>query len=171
MKPKGRDAAFQAFFATEALSLQRFATFMCGDSDLGADLTQEAFVRVYKRWLLIRSDEAPAYVRRTIVNLVKDRHRKALVGAARLTAQVTSSSEPARTGRVDDWIYLTGVLRRLPPMRRAAVVLRFYEDMSERQIAETLNRPLGTVKSDLHRALKELRHLMDPQEVAMKESG
>ena len=171
MKPKGRDAAFNAFFAAEAVSLQRFATFMCGDPDLGADLTQEAFVRVYKRWVLIRSDEAPAYMRRTIVNLVKDRHRRALIGAVRLPGQMTSTSEPARTGQVDDWIYLAGVLRSLPPARRAAVVLRFYEDMSEREIAETLNRPLGTVKSDLHRALKELRHLMEPQEVAMKESG
>ena len=171
MRPKGRDASFHAFFAAEAINLQRFATFMCGDPDLAADLSQEALVRVYKRWLLIRSGEASAYVRRTIVNLLKDRHRKALVGAARLPAQVTSASEPARTGRVDDWIYLVGALRRLPPMRRAAVVLRFYEDMSEREIAETLNRPLGTVKSDLHRALKELRHLMEPQEVAMEESG
>ena len=166
---KGRDAAFHSFFEAESTNLQRFATFMCGDPDLAADLTQEALVRAYKRWLLIRADEAPAYVRRSIVNLVRDRHRRNVVGTAKSPSHATPSSEPARTGQVDDWIVVTDSLRRLSPMRRATVVLRFYEDMSEHEIAETLNRPLGTVKSDLHRALRELRELMEPREVAMGE--
>ena len=51
-------------------------------------------------------------------------------------------------------------LKAISPMRRAAVILRFYEDMTEAQIAETLNRPLGTIKSDIHRGLAALRPLL-----------
>jgi RNA polymerase sigma-70 factor (ECF subfamily) len=49
--------------------------------------------------------------------------------------------------------------------RRATVVLRFYEDMSEQQIADTLDRPVGTVKSDLHRGLKKLREILEEEPV------
>jgi RNA polymerase sigma-70 factor (sigma-E family) len=169
MEKKGRDAAFHSFFEAESTNLLRFATFMCGNPDLAADITQEALVRAYKRWVLIRTEEAAAYVRRAIVNLVRDRHRRTVVGISKSPSHATPSSEQSRAAQVDDWMVVMDALRRLSPMRRAAVVLRFYEDMSEHEIAETLNRPLGTVKSDLHRALRELRVLMEPREVAMEE--
>jgi RNA polymerase sigma factor (sigma-70 family) len=65
------------------------------------------------------------------------------------------------TARVDESSRLTTALKELSPMRRAVVVLRFYEDMTEAEIARVLDRPLGTVKSDLHRALKLLRPLLE----------
>jgi RNA polymerase sigma factor (sigma-70 family) len=56
---------------------------------------------------------------------------------------------------------ITAALHELPPMRRAAVILRYYEDMSDEQIAALLDRPLGTVKSDIRRSLKQLKPLLD----------
>ena len=53
----------------------------------------------------------------------------------------------------------------MPVTRRAVVVLRFYEDMSEQQISDLLDRPVGTVKSDLHRGLKKMRELLEEQPV------
>ena len=164
------DAGFRAFFESESLTLQRFATFMCGDPDTAADLTQEAFTLVYKRWRWLRKAEAPAYVRRTIVNLVRDRQRRELIDVRRRAAGTMPVSEPSRAGQVDDWILVTRALRQLSPARRATVVLRFYEDMTEHQIAAVLGRPLGTVKSDLHRALRDLRQLIEPHSLVVKES-
>lgn len=75
------------------------------------------------------------------------------------TGQV--SPVEGQTGRVEDWLLVSGALMHLGPVHRAVVVLRFYEDMAEADIARTLDRPLGTVKSDLHRALKKLRPLLE----------
>ena len=168
MRIRSRDEAFESFFHSEVAGLQRFATFMCGDPDVAADLTQEALTRAYKRWLWMREAEAGAYVRRIIVNLLRDRHRRD--SARKRNPLHVPDSVPSNTGEVEDWMVLSQALRALSPPRRAAVVLRFYEDMSEHQIAATLNRPLGTVKSDLHRALRDLRLLARPKDEPVKES-
>jgi RNA polymerase sigma factor (sigma-70 family) len=65
---------------------------------------------------------------------------------------------------VEDWLLVSDALRQLPPMRRAAIVLRFYEDMTDAQIAATLDRPIGTVKSDIHRGLASLRKYLEAEE-------
>jgi RNA polymerase sigma-70 factor (sigma-E family) len=160
----GRDEAFQDFFSAHADALQRFAAFMCGDVDLAADVTQEAFIRVYKRWRFIRNNEGPAYLRRTVVNLVRDRHRHNSVAVKHSPQLATPAAVSSMASEVEEWLYLAQVLRRLSPTKRAVIVLRFYEDMTEREISATLDRPLGTVKSDLRRALRELRELVGSQE-------
>lgn len=166
--PKG-DAAFRAFFEAERAGLQRFATFMCGDPDTAADLTQEALTRAYKRWWWLREAEAPAYVRRIIVNLVRDTHRRKGTERKRYVAREARETEPSRAVEVEDWVLITRALRRLSDVRRATVVLRFYEDMTEHQIADVLGRPLGTVKSDLHRALRELREVIGTRDELLEE--
>lgn len=161
MGTEGRELAFRGFFESEAAGLQRFATFMCGDPDQAADITQEALTRAYKRWWWLRRTEAPAYVRRIIVNLVRDEQRRKRLERKRLETRTREASQPSGSDRVGEWLVVTEALRALSPIRRATVVLRFYEDMTEDQIAHVLGRPLGTVKSDLHRALRELRVLFE----------
>lgn len=158
--PSGRDEDFRAFFAAEAEPLRRFATFLTGDPDAGADLAQEAMVRLYRHWGRVRNEDPGPYVRRIVVNLVRSRHRRRIL-ERRHEAAMVSGDAPSHAGRVDDWVTLAGALATLPPIRRAVVVLRFWEDMTEPQIAELLDRPVGTIKSDLHRALAKLRPVLE----------
>lgn len=60
-----------------------------------------------------------------------------------------------------DWLAVSDALRTLPPVRWAAIVMRVYEDMREADIARVLDRPLNTIKSDIHRGLKRLRPLLE----------
>jgi RNA polymerase sigma factor (sigma-70 family) len=71
---------------------------------------------------------------------------------------------PSHGERVDEWLVLSRALQGLSPVRRAVVVLRFYEDRTEQQIADLLDRPLNTVKSDLRRALSQLRDALQTKE-------
>ena len=163
MRRRTRDEGFRAFFAAEAEGLQRFATFMCGDVDRAADLTQEALLRTYRNWSRITGTEPGPYARKIIVNQIRDEHRYTQVRRTRRPEP--QSPVPSAAPRVEDWLEMTDALRSLSPVRRATLVLRFYEDFSEAQIAELLDRPLGTVKSDIHRALGQLRPLFARQQV------
>jgi RNA polymerase sigma-70 factor (sigma-E family) len=161
MKTSTRDQEFHAFFVQEAESLRRLAVFMTGDADRGADLAQEAMTRVYRHWGRIRNSDPGPYARRTLVNLVRSSHRRSILERRHQATQprpraVTDSA----SDRVDDFMTLSAALRHLPPVRRAAVVMRFYEDKSEAEIARILERPRGTIKSDIHRGLAKLRVLL-----------
>lgn len=166
-----RDQEFHDFFAAESERLQRFATLLVGDATEGADLAQEALVRVYKRWERIREDSPAPYARKIVLNLVRSAHRARKVRALKPLPSWASERRPSPGPgeQVPEWIRVTRALNELSPVRRATVLLRFYEDMSERQISTLLDRPLGTVKSDLSRALRQLRPLLD--EVNMGERG
>lgn len=159
MKHRRQEDAFSAFFAVEADRIQRFAIFNCGDADLAADLAQEALARTYCVWSRVENDEPGAYARRIVVNMLRDRHRRERVRRLKPLGALPSST-PSKEGASLDRLSMTELLKTLPPVQRAVVVLRFYEDMAEKQIADLLDRPLGTVKSDLHRALKALRPLI-----------
>ena len=154
-------SGFAAFFAAESPRLQRFAAWLTGDVDRAADLAQEALARTYRNWRKVRDDEPAAYARRIVVNLVRTEYRRRLVERkhAPVDEKVTA---PAA---VEEWLEIAAALRSLPPIRRATIVLRFYEDMSEAQIAAVLDRPLGSVKSDIHRGIKRLRQVLgdEPQ--------
>jgi RNA polymerase sigma-70 factor (sigma-E family) len=154
-----RDEDFQAFFASEAEPLRRFATFLTGDHHQAADLAQEALVRTYRHWGRIHGAEAGPYARRILVNLVRSEHRKVLV--RRKHDRATDQPTTSHSERVDEWLRISKALEVLPARRRAAVVLRFYEDMSEADIARTLDRPIGTIKSDIHRGLARLREELE----------
>ena len=156
MRSKKLDDAFSAFFAVEEQRLQRFAAFMCGDRDQATDLAQEAFTRTYAAWA--RTRDPSAFARRVVVNSVRDQRRKVLVRRLRAAPSSPSVSDSPESETLDR-MNVSEMLQTLPASRRAVVILRFYEDMTEPQIAELLGRPLGTVKSDLHRALESLRPL------------
>lgn len=156
MRSKEVDAAFSTFFAVEEQRLQRFAAFMCGDRDRAVDLAQEAFTRTYAAWG--RTRDPGAYARRVVVNAVRDQHRKAVVRRLRALPPPPSFTQ-SREAETLEKMSVAEMLQTLPASRRAVVILRFYEDMTEAQIADLLERPLGTVKSDLHRALDSLRPL------------
>lgn len=154
-----REEEFRAFFAAEAEKLRRLAAFLTGDSEGAADLAQEALARAYRHWSRIRDEDPGPYTRRILVNLVCSRHWRRLVERKHQAEAPLPTESPAP--RVDEWLRVAAALKSISPMQRAAIVLRFYEDMSEAEIARTLDRPLGTVKSDLHRGLKKLKPILE----------
>lgn len=161
---KRRDEQFRAFFLEEGERLRRLAIFLTGDVEGARDLAQEALVRLYKHWGRVRNDDPGPYARRILVNLVRSKHRRKVLDKRHL--QVVKTDEASHAPRIVEAMRIASALSALSPIRRATIVLRFYEDMSESQIAATLERPLGTVKSDIHRGLAQLRPLLEDRELA-----
>ena len=144
------------WFSAEYEPLLRFAYFLCGDRATAEDLVQDAFVRLYRADREIEVEGFRAYARRTIVNLHNSRfrriraERRALAGHERPRA--VAGPEP-----VD---HVWRAIQSLPPQQRACVALRFYEDMTEQAVADTLGVSVGTVKKQTHRALSALREAL-----------
>jgi RNA polymerase sigma-70 factor (sigma-E family) len=155
--------AFDAFVRARMPSLLRFAHALTGDPHTAADLVQDALERTGMRWSrLDKQGDPEAYVRRAILNGRTSRWRKlrreTLVDALPERAGVT---DPA--GRDEQ---LWRLLKELPQRQRAVIVLRYYEDMSEEQIAQTLGCAPGTVKSQASKALAKLRAAMPAEETS-----
>ena len=145
-----------ALYERHASDAVRLAYLLTGDRSLAEDLVQEAFVRMFGRFRDLRSPEAfPWYLRRTVVNLANSHFRHAKVERTYVERQGRLPDEWAQEigSRQEMWEQL----RRLPERQRAAIVLRFYEDLTEAQTAEVLGCRLGTVKSLVSRGLEALR--------------
>jgi RNA polymerase sigma-70 factor (sigma-E family) len=152
------DDRLDHFARAQAKGLLRFAVVMAPPGVDAEDLVQECLVRVAPRLRRLADDAAVAYCRRTITNLVTDEHRRQTRWrrlAVSLPERAPVDLVEDRTADRDD---LVGLLRRLPARQRSAVVLRYWTGLSEREIADTLGCPSGTVKSLISRALATLRH-------------
>ena len=115
-------------------------------------------LKAYRAWGRIRNDDPGPYVRKILVNLIRNRHRRRALETRRATG--SSASVASHDARVDQALEVAQALAVLSPIRRAAILLRFYEDMPEIEIARTLDRPLNTVKSDIRRSIEKLRPLL-----------
>jgi RNA polymerase sigma-70 factor (sigma-E family) len=138
--------------------LLRTAYAVSGDLGIAEDAVQTAFAKAYRSWRRISRLEAPeAYLRRMTVNEVLNDRRR-----ARRRHEITSAEPPERagSGSPDDGLAhdeLWRAIITLPPRQRAVLVLRYYEDLSEQQIADALGCRPGTVKSQASAALAALR--------------
>ncbi|MGH2821378.1 MAG: SigE family RNA polymerase sigma factor, partial [Actinomycetota bacterium] len=150
-----RDAEFRDFYFDQAGALKRLALLMSGTPAEADDLTHEALLRAYRAWPRIRNDDPGPYVRRALVNLCRNAYRRRVLEMRNHPAPPPD----ARSAESDvvEAMRIAQALAVLPPIRRAVVVLRFYEGMTEAEIAGVLDRPLNTVKSDMRRALERLR--------------
>jgi RNA polymerase sigma-70 factor (sigma-E family) len=136
-------------------ALLRFGYALTGNQHDASDLVQDALERVGVRWKsIVRDCRSPdAYVRRAMVNARTSRWRRRRPET--LVAEIPDTVVRARD-RFDDEP-LWQALRELPPRQRAVIVLRYYEDLSEAEIAATLGISTGTVKSQAARAMATLR--------------
>lgn len=159
MRTRDRDAEFKDFYMYEAPRLRRLAVMLTGDADRAWDLAQDALVKTYTAWGRIRNDDPAPYAKRTLVNLCRNAHRRRMVELRKTPAPPPDVVD--RGDNVEEAMRVAAALSVLSPIRRAVVLLRFYEDMKESEIAHTLDRPLNTVKSDLKRALEKLRPMLD----------
>ena len=156
-----RDEAFAAFMQSAQPGLLRAAFFLTGSQDAAHDLTQDALVLTYLAWPKIRADGAYAYARRILVNQRVDRWRR----TSREVLTDHSIDPPARADdTADHRDQLVRLLLALPEQQRKVVVLRYYADLSEREVADALGISLGTVKSTASRGLAALRELAIPAE-------
>jgi len=150
------EAEFSEFMDSRWLQLVRLGYVLTGDRGLGEDLAQTALARAYASWPRIRRAGDPdGYVRRVMVNANHSRFRKHRV-AEQLTGIVPEPPVEVADGS-DDRVTLMAALMSLPLGQRAVVVLRFWLDMTEAQVAEALGCSVGNVKSQGSRALAKLR--------------
>lgn len=159
MRTRDRDAEFREFYLFAAPRLRRLALMLTGDVDAAPDLAQEALLKTYVAWARIRRDDPAPYATRTLVNLCRNAHRRRMVELRKSPAPPADVLDGG--DGIEDALRVAAALSALTPVRRAVILLRFYEDMTEADIARTLDRPLNTVKSDLRRALDKLRPLLE----------
>lgn len=140
------------WFAAEYEPLLRFAYFLTGDRAAAEDLVHETFVRLYRADRRIEEAGFRAYARRTMVNLHRSRFRRVRSEQKALA----SHREPAVVD-ADPTDHVWTAILNLPRQQRACVALRFYEGLTEQEIADTLGVTIGTVKKQMHRAMTSLR--------------
>jgi RNA polymerase sigma-70 factor (sigma-E family) len=157
-RPRGGRLA--DLYERHAADAVRLAYLLTGSRPVAEDLVQDAFVKLAGRLAHLRDPDAfEAYLRRTVVNLANSHFRRRRVERSYLEREsarprpVAAAGEDAVGLREQLW----QGLRRLPARQRAAIVLRFYEDLSEQRIADVLGCRPGTVKSLISRGLGTLR--------------
>jgi len=165
-----RSAELSKLYRAESAAIVNLAYLLTGQRQLAEDLAQEAFLRVASRLRDVHPDAFGAYLRRTVVNLVRSHFRHARVqrryadrieADARIRRQAVEAASSAIDSGANEQLW--AALQALPVSQREAVVCRFYLDMSEEQAAETLNVRVGTVKSATSRGLHALRAALEPE--------
>ncbi|GAA4822973.1 SigE family RNA polymerase sigma factor [Nocardioides caeni] len=154
-------AGFTEFVAARSGALHRAAYLMVGDVGLAQDLVQEALTKTYVAWpRLRRLESAEAYTRKAITTTALTWFRKRNWNTERATGTVPERIAGGHEEAVSTRHALLAALDQLPPRQRAVVVLRYYEDLTERQTAELLGCAVGTVKSQSSAALARLRDMV-----------
>ncbi|KAB2352268.1 SigE family RNA polymerase sigma factor [Actinomadura rudentiformis] len=160
--------SFTAFVEARSANLIRSAYVLTGDQHAAEDLLQTVLAKTAARWRHIR-ENPEAYVRRAMYNEQVSRWR-------RRGREATVEKPPERAGRdltgdVDLRLSLREALLALPPRKRAVLVLRYFEDLPESQVADILGCSVGTVRSQAHRALARLRELVPDAALDFEKTG
>ncbi len=161
-----RDEEFTSFVVERGAALLRTACLMTGDRQHGEDLVQTTLAKAYGSWAKVRrADEPMAYVRRIMVNTHLSRLRRFMS-----TEQVievvpdrgTADSQAAHADRDE----MRRALLQLSPRVRTAVVLRYFEDLSEAETARVMGCSASTVNNHVSKGLAALRALLAPETAA-----
>lgn len=165
-KASGSAPAFDEWVEARCAGLLRFAYLVTGTQQAAEDAVQSALTKACEKWSRVaRADDPDAYVRRMVVNAHVSAWRRA--GRRELSVPEVldaSGPDPAESIARDDAVWR--VCAALPPQQRAAVVLRFYEDLDYPEIARVLGVAEATVRSHVHRGLAALRTELSKQEDA-----
>ena len=150
-------------FRAHATPLLRLAILLTGDYELAEELVQEAFVRLRRSGATPLPGTELAYLRRTVVNLSHGHHRRLRVARAkRPDDERVGPAAEVDAVRRDEQRAVVDAVRRLPERQRDCIVLRFYADLSDTEIADALGISPGSVKTHLHRARASLAAALEP---------
>jgi RNA polymerase sigma-70 factor (sigma-E family) len=156
-----RDEEFREYVAERRGDLVRTATLLtAGDRHLAEDVVQSTLTQLYVAWPVFqRAGNQRAYVRRALVNALVDEKRRPW-RRERPTSDLPDhpTPDPGTSARVDQ---LNQALSELPPRMRAALVFRYFHDLSVADTADALGCSQGTVKSQTARALDRLRNVLE----------
>ncbi len=155
MRATEAQEALRAAYEEHYVPLLRLCILLSGDRQVAEDIVQDAFVRVTPRIEEVPKDHLASYLRRVALNLWKNRLRS-LTRERRARGRTAIVHVIDPIGREDRSALRAAVLR-LPKRQRACLVLRYYEDLPEREVAALLGCSIGTVKSQTSRALARLR--------------
>jgi RNA polymerase sigma-70 factor (sigma-E family) len=166
MKPAD-EADFRAFVAARSPSLLWFAHVLTGDPHTAEDVVQTALARTASGWSRVRRKDNPeGYVRRAIVTTHLNALRRR-PWREQPRDFITNDADDADAARpehdLDERDAMWSALSELPPKQRAVLVLRYYEDLSEADIAEVLGCSRGTVKSQAAKGLSRLRQIVEKE--------
>jgi RNA polymerase sigma factor (sigma-70 family) len=137
-------------YGTHWAPMVRLARLLTAADAASEEIVQEAFLRVRTKWPTI--DTPPAYLRAAVVNGCRNHQRRRLLERRHPAAEQIVADAPDE---------MRGAIAALPARQRAALVLRFYEDLPEGEIAELLHCSVSAVKSLLHRAVGDLRKVIE----------
>jgi len=157
------DRAVTALYTTHYRSLVRLAALLVRDVATAEEVVQDSFVAMHDGWRRLRdSDKALSYLRQSVVNRSRSvlRHRVVVDRNAPKPAPDMPSAEHGAIVLLERSAVVSA-LRTLPPRQREALVLRYYGDMSEAQIASVMGISRGAVKSHTARAMSALRSVLE----------
>jgi len=164
---------FEEFAATRLPAVLRFAGVLTADRALAEDVVQEVLIRASKRWdQLDRLDRPELYVRKMIVNeYLSWRRRSWRILPTGTASDFDDRVTPDHAGQYAERDALLAELGKLPRRQRAVLVLRYYQGLSDAEIADVLGCRPGTVRGYASRALAALRVELNPKALAVTEEG
>jgi RNA polymerase sigma-70 factor (sigma-E family) len=155
--PPGADTSVTALYQAHALGLIRFAYLLLGERQAAEDVVQEAFAGLYRRWAKLSDPgRALAYVRSSVLNGCRTALRRRALGRRLETYQPPSASAEAAVLSNEERYQVMRAVRGLPSRQREALVLRFYLELPDEEIARVMGVRPSTVRSATHRALRAL---------------
>jgi RNA polymerase sigma-70 factor (sigma-E family) len=164
------DERFRLFVQAQWGALTRAAYLLTGDRGTAEDLVQSALEKTHRHWSRIARRDAPeVYVRRAMVNTaISWRRRRRVTEVPLLAADERQAPDPYDRAESRHQILLA--LRALPPRTRAILILRYFEDLSETDVARVLGCSIGSVKSQASRGMARLRAHLEPTAVSTSTS-
>jgi RNA polymerase sigma-70 factor (sigma-E family) len=153
-----RGDEFESWLAAREAALQRTAHLLTGDVHAAQDLVQNTLAKLYLRWEHVRNaGNVDAYARKVLVNEFRTAWRRPLRRVEEVLETVPDRPAPESSAYDGSHEAVWRFVCSLPPKQRAVLVLRFYEQLTEAEIADLMGISVGTVKSQSSRALASLR--------------